>query len=87
MNPQALWAIFYLAALVGAAWGIMKYRQFFRDAYRELVHKVTWPSWREVQGTTIVVLITTFAAAIYLFAWDIILQKTIMGLLEMVRGT
>jgi preprotein translocase subunit SecE len=87
MNQQLIWAIFYSVLIAGAVWAIFKYRVFFRDAYLELIHKVTWPSWREVQGTTAVVLIATFAAAIYLFLCDIVLQKAIMGLLRFARGS
>ena len=33
-------------------------------------HKVTWPSSREVRGTTLLVVITTVAFAVYLGALD-----------------
>jgi preprotein translocase subunit SecE len=29
---------------------------YFENAYDELLHKVTWPSWKELQETTAIVM-------------------------------
>ncbi len=29
---------------------------YFEEAYEELVHKVTWPTWQELQQSALVVL-------------------------------
>jgi len=36
-----------------------KVRAYFRESYHELVHKVSWPTWQELQSSTMVVLIAT----------------------------
>jgi preprotein translocase subunit SecE len=36
-----------------------KVTTYFRDSYRELVEKVTWPSWQELQQSTVIVLVAT----------------------------
>ena len=35
-----------------------KITSYFSEAYDELMHKVTWPTWAELQDSAIVVLIT-----------------------------
>ncbi len=37
--------------------------------------KVTWPSKKEVYGTTLVVIITVFFFGVYLFLVDIVLRN------------
>jgi preprotein translocase subunit SecE len=32
---------------------------YFRESYRELVEKVTWPNWEQLQQSTVIVLIAT----------------------------
>jgi len=49
----------------------MKVVQYFKDAYTELIHKVTWPSWEELQGSAIVVMIASFIIAIVIALMDL----------------
>jgi preprotein translocase subunit SecE len=49
---------------------------FTADVKSEL-KKVTWPSKKEVYGTTIVVIITVFFFGFYLFMVDSMLQVVI----------
>ena len=51
--------------------------QFVLDSYRELRFNVTWPSRREVGGTTSVVLVMVAAMAIFLFVVDGFLKTSI----------
>jgi preprotein translocase subunit SecE len=39
-----------------------KFVTYIENAYDELIHKVTWPTWKEIQETTAIVL----AAIIFL---------------------
>lgn len=32
---------------------------YVKDSYNEMMHKVTWPSWEELQQSTMIVLIAT----------------------------
>lgn len=53
---------------------------FYGDVKSEL-RKVTWPSKKEVYGTTIVVIVTVFFFGFYLFFVDSMLQMMIKWLL------
>ena len=40
---------------------------YFNESYKELVEKVTWPTWAQLQQSTVIVLIATlFITAIVL---------------------
>ncbi len=47
---------------------------FYGDVKTEL-RKVTWPSKKEVRGTTLVVIITVFFFGVYLFLVDMVLSR------------
>jgi preprotein translocase SecE subunit len=61
-----------------AAWQIRlrgnRYVRFVFDAYYELRHKVTWPSFNEARNMTIVVILLSGAVALVLGAADYGLQ-------------
>ena len=54
-----------------------KIRLYIKESYNELVHKVTWPSWPNLQSSTIVVIIASIILALIIFVMDII-SKGIM---------
>ena len=45
---------------------------YIEESYDELVHKVTWPTWSELQSTSIVVLVASVLFALAIFAMDYI---------------
>jgi preprotein translocase subunit SecE len=45
-------------------------KEFFSETYNELVNKVTWPSWEDLQGSTIVVTVATLILAFIVFVMD-----------------
>jgi preprotein translocase subunit SecE len=49
---------------------------FYGDVTNEL-KRVTWPSKKEVYGTTVVVLVTVFFFGCYLFLVDLVLRHGI----------
>ena len=53
--------------------------EFLRDVKTEL-KKVTWPTMKEVVGTTIVVLVLVVFFSIYLYIWDVIFAWIIEGI-------
>jgi len=55
---------------------------FLREVRAEM-KKVTFPSRDEVISTTIVVLITSFVFAFYLFLADMLIQRVFNGLYRM----
>ena len=44
---------------------------YIQEAYDELVHKVSWPSWEELQQTTIIVLIALAIFTGVIFVMDV----------------
>ncbi len=44
---------------------------YIKDALNELINKTTWPTWKELQNSSIVVLIASFIIAILIFLMDI----------------
>jgi preprotein translocase subunit SecE len=52
-----------------------KIRIYLQEAYNELVHKVTWPSWKELQNSAIVVMVATVIIAMVIFLMDISFQN------------
>ena len=53
---------------------IEKLRRFMTEVRGEL-KRTTWPSRAEVRGTTLVVIITVFIFAVFLFAVDWVLSR------------
>jgi preprotein translocase subunit SecE len=49
-------------------------RTFYNDVRTE-TRKVTAPSWKEVQATTAVVVVTVFIFGVYFFIIDNVIQK------------
>ena len=49
----------------------MKLVEYIKEAYNELMHKVTWPSWEELQGSAIVVMVASFIIALIVAVMDI----------------
>ena len=36
-----------------------KVSSYFKDSYQELLEKVTWPTWGQLQQSTVIVLVAT----------------------------
>ena len=47
-----------------------KINTYFKESYVELVEKVSWPSWKDLQSSAIVVFIATFIIAILIAMMD-----------------
>jgi len=52
--------------------------RIFLSQVRNEMERVTWPSWKEVQATTLVVILTSFLFGMYLWGIDMILN-TVTG--------
>jgi preprotein translocase subunit SecE len=49
-----------------------KVTTYFRESYRELLEKVSWPTWSELQQSTVIVLIATLVITSLVWLMDII---------------
>jgi preprotein translocase subunit SecE len=47
---------------------------YFKSTYDELVHKVTWPSMKDLQNSVIVVSIASLIIAFVVFLMDMVLN-------------
>jgi preprotein translocase subunit SecE len=48
-------------------------KTYFEESYQELLHKVTWPSWRELQEAAVLVFIASLIIAGVVFVMDYVL--------------
>jgi preprotein translocase subunit SecE len=48
----------------------MKIGKYFKDTFDELVHKVSWPSAKDLQNSVIVVSIASLIIALIVFLMD-----------------
>ena len=53
---------------------INKVSNYLQETYNELIHKVSWPSWADLQRSAIVVMIASLIIALVVFAMDGSLQ-------------
>jgi len=53
---------------------VKKIRDFFDGVVFEM-KKVSWPTWQELKGSTVVVLILSVILAVFLFVVDLVLSK------------
>jgi len=50
----------------------MKIVNYFKEVYDELVHKVSWPSVKDLQNSVVVVSIASLIIALIVFLMDIV---------------
>ena len=48
--------------------------EYIKESYIELTEKVTWPTWRELQSSAILVLVAALIIAMLIFGMDQIIQ-------------
>ena len=53
----------------------MKLKLYFQEAFNELVHKVSWPTWSDLQSSAIVVMVASLIIALTIFVMDYSFQN------------
>ncbi len=48
-----------------------------KESYNELINKVSWPSWSELQSSTILVLVASLIIALLVFLMDTISRQIV----------
>jgi preprotein translocase subunit SecE len=48
----------------------MNIKGYFKESFTELIHKVTWPTWSELQNSATLVLVATLIIALIVAAMD-----------------
>jgi preprotein translocase, SecE subunit, bacterial len=44
---------------------------YFRESYKELMEKVTWPTWTQLQQSTMIVIAATIVITALVAAWTL----------------
>ena len=60
-----------------------KFGNYVQEAYDELIHKVTWPTWEELQQTTIIVLIALGIVTTVIFGMDFVSKNVLEFIYKM----
>jgi len=47
-----------------------KITTYFQESYKELLEKVTWPSWTQLQQATVIVLVATILITFIVWIMD-----------------
>jgi preprotein translocase subunit SecE len=45
---------------------------YIRESYKELLEKVSWPTWNELQQSTVIVLVATLLVTVIVWIMDLI---------------
>ena len=60
-----------------------KIKTYFEETTSELLTKVSWPTWSELQGSAIVVMVASLIIALLIFAMDTVFNKLMEAFYQM----
>ncbi|MDE5690998.1 MAG: preprotein translocase subunit SecE [Alistipes sp.] len=58
---------------------------YFKESYNELVNKVTWPTFQQLQSSTVVVMVASVIFAVVVLAMDLSFEN-LMGAIYKTLG-
>ncbi len=61
-----------------------KIKLYFVEAYDELINKVTWPTWPELQSSTVVVLVLALLISLVVVAMDVVFRMGTVKFYELI---
>jgi preprotein translocase subunit SecE len=61
----------------------MKVASYFKEAFNELIYKVSWPTWSELQSSAIVVMIASLIIALIVFGMDLSFENILKAIYGM----
>lgn len=53
---------------------MMKIGAYVKESFNELVHKVTWPTLKELQSSAIIVMVASIIIALVIFLMDFVFE-------------
>jgi preprotein translocase subunit SecE len=62
-----------------------KISTYFRESYRELTEKVTWPTWLQLQQSTVIVLIATIIITALVWVMDFASQNLLKAIYSLFK--
>ncbi|MEI6174860.1 MAG: preprotein translocase subunit SecE [Bacteroidota bacterium] len=57
---------------------------YIQESYDELMHKVSWPTWTELQGSAIVVSVASLIIAVIVFAMDEVFRNILLQFYKLI---
>ena len=55
----------------------MKVGKYLREVYDEMVHKVSWHTWKELQSSALIVMIASLLIAVVVLVMDLTFERTL----------
>ena len=56
---------------------------YIKDSYKELVEKVSWPSFAQLQSSTIVVMVASLIFAMIVLVMDVSFETVMQGVYKL----
>jgi len=63
-----------------------KFSAYIRDSYKELVEKVTWPTWDQLQQSTMIVLGATLFITALVALMDFVANGSLKFIYSLFKG-
>ena len=60
--------------------------KYVKESYNELVNKVTWPTFPQLQSSTIVVMMASVIFAVVVLAMDVTFENVMAGIYKTLGG-
>jgi preprotein translocase subunit SecE len=58
---------------------VASFKTYLSESYNELMNKVIWPTWKELQSSAIIVLVSALIISVIVFLMDYIFGVQNMG--------
>ena len=58
---------------------------YFRDSYKELTEKVSWPTWPQLQQSTMIVLAATLVITFIVLGMDFVFGNALKFIYELLK--
>lgn len=58
---------------------------YFSETKNELVNKVSWPTWPELQSSAIVVMVSSVIIALLVFGMDFVFDLLMNGAYDLIK--
>lgn len=64
------WIPFYNQTAIN----MIKITNYFKESYKELMEKVTWPTWAQLQQSTMIVIVATIFITAIIWVMDLLIN-------------
>lgn len=65
---------------------VNKVANYFKESYQELVEKVTWPTWLQLQQSTVIVLVATVLITAMVWTMDFASNQLLKLVYSLFKG-